>query len=103
MSDLKSQYVSIHFYNERLSFPVMLLAKKEQESQIILNYLTEEKTYNFNVIDFINWSDAHSIDIHILFPNFIKLIKLSIKDPMRFKCYYYIKKRIRKAKQYVSI
>ena len=103
MLNLKDKYVSIHFYNERLSFPVILFAKDEQESQIILNYLTEERTYDFNVIDFINWSDAHSIDIHVLFPGFIKILKISIKDPMRLKCYYYIQKRIRTAKQYVTI
>lgn len=64
MLNLKNKYVSIHFYNERLSFPVILFAKDEQESQIILNYLTEERTYDFNVIDYINWSDAHNNTFH---------------------------------------
>lgn len=103
MFNLKDKYVSVHFYNERLSFPVMLLAKDKQESDFILNYLTKERTTDFTVIDFINWSDAHGIDFQVLFPDYKNLLKISLHDPVRFGCFVKIQNRIKQSTNNVTI
>lgn len=68
---LKDIYESVHLFDERLSYPVMLYAKSKQALQIISNYLTKKATKNFDVIDFINWSVANTIVYQIIFPTFI--------------------------------
>lgn len=103
MFNLKDKYVAFHFFNERLSFPVVLFAKTKQESNLIHNYLTKDSINFFNVIDFINWSDAHGIDYQILFPYFRNVLKMIIFDTNRFRCYLSIKARIKKSTLFVTI
>ena len=66
---LNDKCLSVHLFDEQLSYPVMLCAKSKQESDLISNNLTKELTQNFGVLDFINWSKANGIDYQVLFPN----------------------------------
>ena len=80
-------------FNKHTSFPVLLAAKTKQESELIIRYLTQERTEEFNVIAYIDWAEGHFVDYCIIYGNRLKLLK----DPKRLLSYLCIKRHIIKA------
>ena len=82
---------AIYIFNENISFPVFIYTCNEWE-QVQVSYLSQNiANGGFTTLAIGQWCKNHRINFQILFPE--NKLKLLFKDPRRFLCYLYIKRK----------
>lgn len=87
----KENLISLHFFVERLNFPVAAASYNEWEEQQISYLENNYKSLNLNTESICEWCINHNIQYQILYP----LNKISIlKNPYKYFQYLQLNRKL---------